>query len=101
MRAPRNGAAPLGRRQRLIGGLLAVTLAGIAYANVFNNPFVYDDFDTVVANPSLVDLSNIRFVLGHSPFRPIVNVSYAIDRGIWGFWPPGFHTTPTMCGYRF
>lgn len=84
---------PLGRRQRLIGGVLALTLAGIAYANVFNNPFVYDDFDTVVANPSLVDLSNIRFVLGHSPFRPIVNISYALDRAIWGFWAPGFHTT--------
>jgi hypothetical protein len=93
VRAPRKGAAPHGRRQRLIGGLLALTLAGVAYANVFNNPFVYDDYDTVVANPSLVDLSNVRFVLGHSPFRPVVNVSYALDRAIWGFWAPGFHTT--------
>jgi hypothetical protein len=93
VRAPRKGAEPRGRRQRLIGGLLALTLAGVAYANVFNNPFVYDDYDTVVANPSLVDLSNVRFVLGHSPFRPVVNVSYALDRAIWGFWAPGFHTT--------
>ena len=93
MRGPRKGAGPVPRRQRLIGGLLALTLAGIAYVNVFNNPFVYDDYDTVIANPSLVDLSNVRFVLGHSPFRPVVNVSYALDRAIWGFWAPGFHLT--------
>ena len=86
----------MGRRQRLIGGLLALTLAVVAYANVFNNPFVYDDYDTVVSNPSLVDVSNVQFVLVHSPFRPVVNVSYALDRLIWGFWAPGFHLTNVL-----
>ena len=93
MRPPKKDAARLGRRRRLIGGLLALTLSGIAYVNVFNNPFVYDDYDTVIANPSLADLSNVMFVLVHSPFRPVVNISYALDRGIWGFWAPGFHMT--------
>lgn len=93
MRPPKKDDARLGRRRRLIGGLLALTLSSIAYINVFNNPFVYDDYETVVANPSLADLSNIIFVLVHSPFRPVVNISYALDRGIWGFWAPGFHLT--------
>ena len=63
------------------------------YVNALDNPFVYDDHDTVLANPSLTDPSNIRFVLVHSPYRPVVNVSYAIDRALWGPHPFGFHAT--------
>jgi Flp pilus assembly protein TadD len=96
VRAPQKAPGAVGRRPRLIGGLLALTLAAVAYANVFDNPFVYDDYDTVVSNPSLVDVSNVQFVLVHSPFRPVVNVSYALDRLIWGFWAPGFHFTNVL-----
>ena len=77
-------------------GLLAAALAALVYVNALDNPFVYDDHDTVVANPSLADPSNIRFVLVHSPFRPVVNVSYAIDRAIWGYRPFGFHLTNVL-----
>ena len=66
------------------------------YLNALNNPFVYDDQDTVVANPSLGDLSNIRFILTHSPFRPVTNASYAIDAAIWGLTPIGFHLTNVL-----
>ena len=38
-------------------------------------------------------LANWRFVLVYSLFRPVVNVSYAIDRAVWGFNPFGFHLT--------
>ena len=72
---------------------LAALLAVLVYLNALDNPFVYDDHDTVLANPSLVDPSNIRFILVHSPFRPVVNVSYAIDRVLWGMRPFGFHLT--------
>ena len=75
------------------GSLLAAALAVLVYLNALDNPFVYDDRDTVVANPSLADLSNVRFVLTHSPYRPVVNASYAIDRAIWGTGPFGFHLT--------
>ena len=77
-------------------GLLAAALAALVYVNALDNPFVYDDHETVVANPSLVDPSNVRFVLVHSPFRPVVNVSYAIDRAIWGYRPFGFHLTNVL-----
>ncbi len=71
----------------------AALLACLPYLNALNNPFVYDDHDTVVANPSLVDLSNVRFLFLFSPFRPLVNLSYAFDRWLWGYQPFGFHLT--------
>ena len=78
---------------RLWPPALAALLAGAVYINALDNPFVYDDHDTVIANPSLVDPSNVRFVLVHSPFRPLVNASYALDRMFWGMQPFGFHLT--------
>lgn len=72
---------------------LAALLPVLVYLNALDNPFVYDDYDTVVANPSLVDPANLQFVVVHSPFRPVVNVSYAIDRVLWGTQPFGFHLT--------
>jgi len=71
----------------------AALLACAPYFNALNNPFVYDDHDTVVANPSLVDLSNVQFLFLYSPFRPIVNLSYALDRWLWGYRSFGFHLT--------
>jgi len=81
------------RLVRTILGVAAVALAIAAYLNALDNPFVYDDTDTVLLNRSLVDLSNIRFILLYSLFRPIVNVSYAVDRAIWGYTSFGFHVT--------
>jgi tetratricopeptide (TPR) repeat protein len=73
--------------------VLAAGLAAAVYLNALDNPFVYDDHATVLTNPSLVDLRNWRFVLVYSLFRPVVNVSYALDRALWGFQPFGFHVT--------
>ena len=73
--------------------LVAAVLAGAAYFGAIDNPFVYDDHDTVLGNRSLADLSNIRFILVYSPFRPLVNASYALDRWLWGYRPLGYHLT--------
>jgi tetratricopeptide (TPR) repeat protein len=78
---------------RTILGVAAVALALAAYLNALDNPFVYDDNDTVLFNRSLVDLSNLRFILLYSLFRPVVNLSYALDRAIWGYGSFGFHVT--------
>ncbi|HEX6976273.1 MAG TPA: hypothetical protein VF147_17820, partial [Vicinamibacterales bacterium] len=77
-------------------GVAAALLALVVYANALHNPFVYDDHDTVVSNASIVDLSNFRFVLAYSPFRPVVNISYALDRAMWGPEPFGFHLTNVL-----
>jgi Flp pilus assembly protein TadD len=75
------------------GALLAAAAAAAAYSGALGNPFVYDDVSTVVANPSLRDLSNVRYILGFSLFRPLVNLSYAFDYAIWGLNPFGYHLT--------
>ena len=47
----------------------------------------------MLSNRSLADPSNIRFLLVYTPFRPVVNVSYGLDRFLWGPAPFGFHVT--------
>ena len=81
--------------RRWFGGLalVAAALACTAYLNALDNPFVYDDHDTVTGNRSLVDLSNLRFILVYTPFRPLVNASYAFDRWLWDYRPFGYHLT--------
>jgi tetratricopeptide (TPR) repeat protein len=72
---------------------LAAALSVAAYVNALHNPFVYDDRGTVVQNPSLGDLGNLHWILIYSPFRPLVNLSYALDHRWWGLDPFGYHLT--------
>lgn len=81
------------RRQRLALAALAAALAVAAYVNALHHPFVYDDRGTVVQNPSLLDLGNLHWILIYSPFRPLVNLSYALDHRFWGLDPFGYHLT--------
>jgi tetratricopeptide (TPR) repeat protein len=81
------------RRAGTLLGLATVALAAIAFWKGVHNPFVYDDHITIGGNASLVDPTQVRAVLLHFRFRPLVNVSYALDRSIWGPGPLGFHVT--------
>jgi protein O-mannosyl-transferase len=81
------------RRSGWLLPLLAAGLGCVAYLNALDNPFVYDDHDTVLNNRSLADLSNLHFILVYTPFRPLVNASYAMDRWMWDFRPFGYHLT--------
>jgi hypothetical protein len=74
----------------------ASLLAGLLYLNALHNPFVYDDHHTVVANPSLQDLTNVRAIALHALTRPILNLSYAVDYAVWGAGPLGFHVTNVL-----
>ena len=74
----------------------ASLLAGLLYLNALDNPFVYDDYHTVVDNPSLHDLTEIRTIVLHALTRPIVNFSYAVDFAAWGPRPFGFHLTNVL-----
>jgi hypothetical protein len=98
LKTERRRAAARHRRSRAVwlGPAAAALLACVVYVNALDNPFVYDDHDTVVANPSLLDLSNVRFVLVYSPFRPLLNASYAADRWLWGYDPRGYHLTNVL-----
>jgi hypothetical protein len=74
----------------------AVVLAGLVYLNALHNPFVYDDYHTIVTNTSIRPMINLRAIVLHDVTRPLVNASYAIDRAIWGGQPFGFHVTSVL-----
>lgn len=76
--------------------LAAVGLAGLVYLNALHNPFVYDDHHTIVTNTSIVRLTNLRAIVRHDVTRPLVNLSYAIDRALWGREPFGFHASSVL-----
>ena len=71
--------------------LVPLLLALIGHAGVIGVPFVYDDVATVVENPSLVDLHNWRWILLFERFRPLVNLSHAVERALFGLDPRGPH----------
>jgi tetratricopeptide (TPR) repeat protein len=68
-------------------------MAALAYLNALGNPFVYDDHRTVLANLSIRDLGDWRWVLKGEAARPLVNLSYALDHAVWGLAPVGYHLT--------
>src|SRR6185436_13029834 len=64
-------------------GALAL-LAGLLYINALHNPFIYDDYHTVVTNQSLTQPIDLRAIVLHDMTRPITNFSYAVDHALWG-----------------
>ena len=70
--------------------------AVLVYLNALDNPFAYDDYRTVVDNPTIQDLGSVRAILWHDVARPMINVSYALDRALWGPAPFGFHLTNVL-----
>jgi len=78
------------------------------YWKAFSAPFLYDDLDQIVNNPSLHSFhaTFVRFFLapvsfttdllgeGGSTYRPLYWITMALDRRIWGINNPGgFHFT--------
>jgi Flp pilus assembly protein TadD len=74
----------------------AVLLAGLVYVNALDNPFVYDDRRLIVENRSLRPPLDLYAVVVHEATRPVVNLSYAIDRALWGRQPFGFHLSSVL-----
>jgi hypothetical protein len=74
----------------------AAGAAGAVYLNALHNPFVYDDLHTVVANPSILHLGDLRAIVLGALTRPVVNLSYAVDRAVWGPAPFGYHLTSVL-----
>lgn len=74
----------------------AALFGGVVYLNALHNPFVYDDYRTVLDNGSIRTLTNLRSIFWYDATRPLVNFSYAIDRALWGPGPFGFHLTSVL-----
>ena len=86
--------------------LLAV-VAALVFGNGLNNGFVFDDYDLVVENTQIRDLSKLPeiFGLGDAPrrYRPVRNASYALDHALFGMEPYGFRAMNiayhALCGF--
>jgi protein O-mannosyl-transferase len=83
---------------------VALFLFALAYADAWQNGFHFDDFHTVVDNPSIRSLSNIpKFFTDTSSFsvlsanqtyRPLVSTSLSLDYALaHGYRPIWFHVT--------
>ena len=80
-------------RRHAVACTAAGCLAAIVYLNALSNPFVYDDHRMVVENTGIQDLADLRAIVLLEPTRPLINFSYAVDYGVWGLNPFGFHLT--------
>jgi protein O-mannosyl-transferase len=77
------------------------------YWNAIGAPFLYDDLDQILNNPSLADWHTFahRFLLapvafttdfrgaGGLSYRPLYWITLALDRHLWQLNPVGFHVT--------
>ena len=84
------------RNRALVACGLAALLGGVVYLNALRNPFIYDDYHTVVENGSIAHVTDVRAIVLDAVTRPLVNFSYAIDRAMWGARPLGFHVTNVL-----
>jgi protein O-mannosyl-transferase len=79
-------------------GIIAL-LVVLAYGNILNHGFVWDDYDIIVNNPLLQKLGNIpsffltedKVVAATGYYRPLTYISFALDRALWGLNPLGYN----------
>ncbi|HPS78341.1 MAG TPA: tetratricopeptide repeat protein [Thermoanaerobaculaceae bacterium] len=90
-------------------GVLAVIVAAIApYLGALGNDFVWDDLNLIVHDDELGSshgvwhrLGQDFFAAGRDPsaagyWRPLITLSFALDRAVWGLRPWGYHLTSLL-----
>ena len=68
-------------------------MTALLFKNALDTPFLFDDRDLVLLNTSLIDPWNLAGVLTWNVARPVLNLSFAVDRVLWGFSSFGYHVT--------
>ncbi len=81
-------------------------LVFLVYGKTLSFDFVYDDFMTILDNPAITSLKNIRDFffdrnsaaipaspLAHEIYRPLKTLSIALDHALYGFNASGYHAT--------
>lgn len=89
---------PSPRSHALIAVALITVALLAAYANSFGGPFVFDDVEAIVENPTIRSLAASGTMLA-PPFaegqtvggRPLVNVTLALNYAAGGLNPAGYH----------
>jgi protein O-mannosyl-transferase len=89
--AERGGGTP--RQPRWpAAAIAAVTLA--TYVNALDHPFVFDDSNAIVENPTIQTLGASVWggpAQGATAGRPIVNITFAVNHIVGGVSPWGYH----------
>lgn len=81
-----------------------IILTILLYLPAIQAPFEFDDRERIVDNPAIRSLSNIPaffysrelMPFGGEIYRPLSDISFAIDYAIWGINPSGFHLTNVL-----
>lgn len=82
--------------------LTIVVLPLVVYAPGLESPFYYDDDHSIVRNPHLTLDNAARFFVDPGLFdenprtrmyRPVLLLTYSVDRAVWGQNPFGYHLT--------
>jgi tetratricopeptide (TPR) repeat protein len=86
----------LNPERRLLAGGLIVLAALAAYGNTFSAPFIFDDFPSIVNNPTIRHLGS-AWLPPHDGSgvtgRPLVNFSLAVNYALGGLDMRGYHAT--------
>jgi tetratricopeptide (TPR) repeat protein len=97
--------ALLRRHDKALALIILSALGFLVYANALTNGFHFDDYEGILQNESLRDLRNIPafftdpliFRLTRKlDWRPILQISYAVDYAIGGYNPAVFHATDVL-----
>src|SRR2546428_3714957 len=89
---------------RTAGIIALVALAFVVYVQALSNGFVWDDHFLIVQNRTLIEPGAIpkAFVqdfwekavqMRSDYYRPLITVTYAFDRMLYGLSPSGYHLT--------
>src|ERR1051326_1239125 len=76
--------------RQLIAIVFLVVVVFVCYFNTLGNEFVFDDLLLVIGNSRIRHL-NLGLLL--NSYRPLRDISYAVDFALWGEHPFGFHAT--------
>ena len=68
-------------------------MTALLFENALDTPFLFDDRDLVLLNTSLLNPWDVPGVLTWNLARPVVNLSFAVDRIVWGLSSFGYHAT--------
>jgi tetratricopeptide (TPR) repeat protein len=78
---------------QLLVGVSLVVVVFLVFANSVGNEFVFDDIYLITTNKQIQSL-NLPLLL--SSYRPIRDISYAVDFALWGEQPFGYHLSSIL-----
>ncbi|MFQ3582814.1 MAG: tetratricopeptide repeat protein [Chloracidobacterium sp.] len=90
---------------RWVGGACSLLALGV-YANTFQHGFAFDDLGLILHNPTIIDWRQIPALFaqgywghkvgGGGNYRPLTVTTFALEYGLWGSHPTGYHVVNVL-----